>query len=310
MDKNPQVAILLSTYNGDKYLAEQLDSILNQSYKNFIVVIRDDGSSDSTMQQLLQYESNYPNYFHVLKKNEKNMGASASFSYLVDYVLHNKDQAGLASPYMMFCDQDDVWLENKIETALSVMQKHEKGRNNIPILIHSDLSVVSASGEEIAESFIRYQGLKVNRNRFSQLVLINLVTGCAAMINRALAEKSLPVHQDAIMHDWWFALIASAFGEIVFIDKPLIHYRQHGSNTIGAKKQSRSTPFSGRFISKLFRASPNKHLQDVAIQANAFSKTYTSSLNKKQKRTLKLAGRLNTSSVMLQRVLCRILQIY
>ena len=238
------------------------------------------------------------------------MGASASFSYLVNYVLNNKNQLGLTSYYMMFCDQDDVWFESKIETAVNLMQKREKGRNNIPILIHSDLSVISASGEEIAESFIRYQGLKINRNRFSQLILINLVTGCTAMINRALAEKSLPMHQDAIMHDWWFALTASAFGEIAFIDKPLIHYRQHGSNTIGAKKYTRSTPFSGLFITKLFRASPNKHLKDVAVQADAFSKAYTSSLNKKQKRALILAGHLNTNSVMLQRLLCRILQVY
>ena len=108
--------------------------------------------------------------------------------------------------------------------------------STLPIIVHSDLEVVSEQNTVIAKSLISYQGLEIERNSFPNLVISNLVTGCTALINEPLAEKALPIPEKAIMHDWWLALVASAFGKLVYLDIPLVHYRQHGNNTIGAKE--------------------------------------------------------------------------
>ena len=107
MSANTKIAVLLSTYNGEKFLGEQLDSLLAQSHKNFILVVRDDGSRDRTVSILESYAGDHPERIHLLSRDGVNMGASAGFAFLVDYVLKNKKLLGLKSTYMMFCDQDD-----------------------------------------------------------------------------------------------------------------------------------------------------------------------------------------------------------
>ena len=309
MDKMPKVAILLSTYNGENYLAPQLDSILNQSYKNFVVVVRDDGSDDSTVQQLAEYQAIHPAYFHVLEQRGENLGASTSFACLIKYVLDNKDRLELEHAYMMFCDQDDVWFKEKIAVEMQLMLEREKVFDGNPVLVHSDLTVVSEAGEKIAQSFIEYQGLGIHRNRFPQLVLCNLVTGCTALLNEALAAKSLPMDEKAIMHDWWIALVASAFGEIAYLSEPLVHYRQHNRNAIGAKEYIKPRPLGDTLVKKLFGRSADPHLHEVAAQASAFSNVYGQELDGRQKLALVLVGRLKTQYALLQNVLCRVVRV-
>ncbi|MED5529744.1 MAG: glycosyltransferase family 2 protein, partial [Pseudomonadota bacterium] len=245
MITDPKIAILLSTYNGTKYLEEQLDSILNQTYSNYVIVARDDGSYDDTIQLLNKYAKKFTDKFHLLEQDLLNLGASDSFSYLIEYVLENKQSLGLESAYMMFCDQDDIWSLEKIDKQIDEMikvEKHQTGTKPIPVLIHSNLRVVSEDKSLIAESFVHYQGLEIERNRFTNLVISNVVTGCTVFINEALARKAVPVSKEAIMHDWWLSLVASAFGKLVFIDAPLVSYRQHDTNAIGAKEFVKSTP--------------------------------------------------------------------
>ena len=146
MITDPKIAILLSTYNGTKYLEEQLDSILNQTYSNYVIVARDDGSYDDTIQLLNKYAKKFTDKFHLLEQDLLNLGASDSFSYLIEYVLENKQSLGLESAYMMFCDQDDIWSLGKIHKQIDEMLKVEKqqtGTKPIPVLIHSNLRVVS-----------------------------------------------------------------------------------------------------------------------------------------------------------------------
>lgn len=319
MNTKPKIAVLLSTYNGEKFLAEQLDSILNQSYDNFLIVIRDDGSSDGTIDMLRKYRDAHSDKFHLVESDNINRGASGGFSFLVEYTLAKKIELGLGMAYMMFCDQDDIWFASKIENQVSAMLKAEQeviGKEKIdskvssadilPVLIHSDLQVVSEQNVAIASSFVKYQGLEIQRNRFQNLVVSNLVTGCTAFINESLAEKAVPVPANAIMHDWWIALVAAAFGKLIFLDEPLVRYRQHGNNTIGAKEFTRLTPVGRSFWQRVFARKASEHLIEVAIQAVHFRQRFGKQLSQRQNMSLRISGSMKVRAGLVQRVAYRI----
>jgi len=319
MDTKPKIAILLSTYNGEKFLAEQLDSILNQSYDNFLIVVRDDGSSDGTVSVLQQYLAENPGRFHLVEQDNINRGASGSFSCLIEYTLSKKASLGLDRSYMMFCDQDDIWFNSKIEEQVTAMlQAEEMGMDKerkgsqidkseiVPVLIHSDLQVVSEQNSVIAKSFIKYQGLEIERNRFQHLVVSNLVTGCTAFINESLAEKAVPVPEKAIMHDWWLAVVATAFGKLIFLDVPLVRYRQHGSNTIGAKEFIKPTPVSLSFWRRVFARKTNGHLIEVANQAYEFRQRFGKQLSTRENMGLRISAAMKIRIGIVQRIAYRI----
>ena len=309
MITDPKIAILLSTYNGTKYLEEQLDSILNQTYSNYVIVARDDGSYDDTIQLLNKYAKKFTDKFHLLEQDLLNLGASDSFSYLIEYVLENKQSLGLESAYMMFCDQDDIWSLEKIDKQIDEMikvEKHQTGTKPIPVLIHSNLRVVSEDKSLIAESFVHYQGLEIERNRFTNLVISNVVTGCTVFINEALARKAVPVSKEAIMHDWWLSLVASAFGKLVFIDAPLVSYRQHDANAIGAKESVQSTLVDRSFWQKTLGCKSNAHLSEVARQAADFRNRFGQELTTHDNIGLQISSCMGTKVGILQRIFYRI----
>lgn len=301
----PKIAILLSVYNGEKFLPAQLDSLLAQTYQNFIVIIRDDGSKDRSFKLVTEYAEKHPEKFFVLPQDDKNYGASGGFSFLVQYALDHSIELGFEPHYLMFCDQDDRWFDSKIETQLDTMLLLEQEWGNIPLLVHSDLQVVSESGSLIAPSLISFQGLEIERNRFPNLAISNLVTGCTAMINRALAEKFLPVPDAAIMHDWWLAMTASAFGKLVFLDQPLIHYRQHQNNTIGAKEFVQTTSTSRSFWQKIVTTKANEHLIEVGIQAAAFRGRFGKELEFRDRVALGLCAGMKVRVAFIQRIFYR-----
>lgn len=303
-----KVAILLSTYNGQKYLTAQLDSILTQTHNDFIILIRDDGSADNTPQLLEELRVQHPAVVHLLGSEGGNLGPCAGFACLMDYALTNKNTLGLQQAYLMFCDQDDVWYKDKIATELALLQKIETEHGaNQPVLVHSDLRVVTKSGAVIADSFTRFQGLDAAKNKFSQVLVSNKVTGCTALINEALARKSLPVPGQAIMHDWWLGLVASAFGRTGFIDQPLLDYRQHEGNAIGAKAYPTRKILSRANLKKFLDSSPVSLHHDVADQAAAFLDCYRQELSGLQRTQLKMATALKSNNGILQRLLFRIL---
>lgn len=223
LDTNFKIAILLSTYNGDTYLNEQLDSLLSQTYKNFEILARDDGSSDNTLEILNSYNIR-------IIDSKKNLGVKSSFALLLKYAVENSD-----ADYFMFCDQDDVWKSDKIEKTLLKMQEIEQEFGIIPLLVHTDLKVVDERLEFISDSFISYQNLNAQISNFSRLLMQNNITGCTMMLNKELAKICLPIPVECMMHDWWIGLVASKFGKIGYIDEATIKYRQHETNTIGAK---------------------------------------------------------------------------
>lgn len=307
MSAHTKIAVLLSTYNGEKFLAEQLNSLLAQSHKNFVLVVRDDGSRDRTVSILESYAGDHPERIHLLSRDDVNRGASAGFAFLVDYVLNNKQSLGLKSTYMMFCDQDDTWFPEKIEKLLAAMLATEADNDSaLPVIVHSDLEVVSEQNTVIAKSLISYQGLEIERNSFPNLIISNLVTGCAALINEALAEKALPIPENAIMHDWWLALVATAFGKVVYLDIPLVHYRQHGNNTIGAKEFIKVSVVSMSLWRRILAPKPNEHLTEVSIQAAEFHRRYGSQLSGRERLSLRLCMGMGIKIGIVQRLMYRL----
>lgn len=224
---NFNIDILLATYNGEFFIEEQLKSLFEQSYQNFKILVRDDGSKDRTLEIVRQYQKYYPGRIEIIVDDDRGLGPSGNFGRLLQYS---------TAPYIMFCDQDDVWLENKIERTLAEMKKVEaKSEKDFPILIHSDLIVVNKDLNIIKESMSKSQKLYAHQNEFHQLLIQNNITGCTMMINKPLLKYAFPIPQEAIMHDWWLGIIASAYGKVQYIDEGLILYRQHGSNDVGAQ---------------------------------------------------------------------------
>lgn len=221
------VDILLSTYNGSKYLKEQLDSIFVQTYKEWHLIIRDDGSNDDTLKILYHYKKKYPSKISIMEDKQR-IGPALSYFKLLE--ISNAD-------YIMFCDQDDVWYVNKIEECINRMIEIEKKYKLKPILIHSDLEVVDESLNLIHKSLFQYQNLCKKIISFKQFFFANNVTGCTVMINKFVKNICLPVPNGVFMHDMWIAVNCKRNdGILFFIDKPLVKYRQHGKNNLGAKK--------------------------------------------------------------------------
>lgn len=221
------IKILLAVYNNSDYLPAQLQSLLKQTYPHFHIIARDDCSTDNSLAILKSFAVEHPDKITVIK-GDKNLGAKGNFSYLVNLV---------QGDYIMFCDGDDVWLPTKIEESLSLMHKNEAlyGKET-PILIHTDLVVVNKNLKTLNPSFWSYSKLTPKTaNQLNRLLTHNVITGCTLLINRALLQLASPIPQEAIMHDWWIGLTASAFGQIDFLKKGTILYRQHGRNDVGAK---------------------------------------------------------------------------
>jgi len=228
---NKQVYILLATYNGEKYLFEQLESIICQTYTNWQLIVHDDNSRDNTVSIIKRYEKEYPNKIIFLDDNVSCGGAKENFTYLLNSIDDNFD-------YVMFCDQDDIWLDNKIEVTLQKMIEVENNHINKPILIHTDLKVVDEKLNIISDSMFKYQKLNIiYQNSIYDLAIQNIITGCTMMINAKLAFLSKYIPQDAVMHDWWISLITlKNQGKIAFLKESTILYRQHSSNEVGSKK--------------------------------------------------------------------------
>ncbi|MHB9097316.1 MAG: glycosyltransferase family 2 protein [Syntrophales bacterium] len=224
---NGTIDILLATCNGAPYLPEQLDSLMAQTCRSWRLLVRDDGSSDGTLEILEHYRSRHPDVIMIIPSEGQNLGACGNFSRLLE-------QAD--APYVMLCDQDDFWLPDKVETTLTAMQELERQHGAAtPLLIHTDLMVVDEQLTVIGESLWRFQSTEPQRlTKLNRVLLQNLATGCTIMINRALRDLAVPVPKQAWMHDWWLVLVATAFGRVAAVEKPTVLYRQHGRNDTGA----------------------------------------------------------------------------
>ncbi|MCD8323780.1 MAG: glycosyltransferase family 2 protein [Clostridiales bacterium] len=246
--KTEKIAILVASYNGEKYLGELLDSLLAQSETGWVAYIHDDGSTDGTAVVIAEYANRYPEKF-VCVEGEPSGGAKNNFFFLFRQV---------EAPLYMCCDQDDVWLPDKMEKTLRRMRGSRGAEScdpmtgaerealcdnvgrtaEIPRLVFSDLRVADRELHPIADSMNQYQRLHCEDLAACHLMIENVVVGCTMMVNRALRDRLIEVTDltDVVMHDWWAALIAAQFGGIAYLDEATILYRQHGDNEQGARK--------------------------------------------------------------------------
>ena len=254
-----QIDILVSTYNGEGYLKEQLESIFAQDIHDWHILIRDDGSKDRSVSIIEEYASRYPDKITVITEPPGRVGIPAAFECLL---------VNSSSPYVAFCDQDDVWLPNKLRLLRECIQQVEDtNQEGVPVLVHSDLKVVNNKLDKLADSFWKYQKLNPSKMQSLERLLVqNCVTGCAAMVNRALVARALPIPKDAIMHDWWLALIAASEGKIKALSTRTMDYRQHEHNSNGAKKWSSKyilykvfTEMGGRRANSIFSIRCSRH---------------------------------------------------
>ena len=229
MNTSPRVDVILSTYNGADFLSEQIESILIQTYRNWRLVIRDDASDDSTAAILNDYHGRYPQQICLVSGPVENKGVVRSFEALM---------YECSAEYVFFCDQDDVWERDKIALQMErILELEMRYGKSMPVLVHTDLTVVDEELRPMSDSFWKYQHLDpASMTSLQRLLVQNCVTGCAMLINRALLELALPIPRDAIMHDWWLALVAVSEGIVSHVDRQTIRYRQHAKNDTGAKR--------------------------------------------------------------------------
>jgi glycosyltransferase involved in cell wall biosynthesis len=221
------VAILMSTYNGEAYVAAQIRSILGQSWQRWKLYVRDDGSQDATLNIVQQFVEEYPGRVYLVPSNGTHLGADRSFSYLLEYVRSN---------YFMFCDQDDVWLPRKIEQSMCCMQGLEGTYGSqTPLLVHTDLRVVNADLKELGPSVWHYgHHNPVLSQQLNRLLVQNMIFGCSILANASLKEVATPTPARAVQYDWWLGLVAAVLGYVGYLLEPTALYRQHGRNLVGA----------------------------------------------------------------------------
>ncbi|MBR3163409.1 MAG: glycosyltransferase family 2 protein [Clostridia bacterium] len=222
-----QIDILLATYNGEKYIKEQIDSILNQTYKNIKLIVSDDCSKDGTVEILKEYEQKDKRVeLHLLQEN---VGVVKNIEFLLNNV---------QAPYYMLADQDDYWMPEKVEKSLEKLKKENAD------LVFGDLEVVDENLNTIYPSFNDYMLLtrKIKKYIGSYKVnyLYNSVTGCTVLAKKETIDYILPLPTTSkhLIHDHWIALMVALHGKLAYMPEKYIKYRQHGNNQVGTEKIS------------------------------------------------------------------------
>ena len=224
MDK---IDILMATYNGEKYLKEQIESILNQTYSNFRLIVSDDCSTDNTRMILEEYQEK-DNRIEIYYQ-DKNLGYIKNFEFLLNKVENN---------FYMLSDQDDIWISNKIEKSMKTLKQENAD------LVFCDLMLINQNGERISDSFWKekkfYNKIKKDKSR-KGLRLNNYITGCTILSKKEFLKYILPIPKGTkyLIHDYWIAIILSLKGKITYIEEPLVKYRQHQDNQVGYKMKSK-----------------------------------------------------------------------
>lgn len=262
-----KVEILLSTYNGEKFLQDLLGSLVSQDYPELLVRVRDDGSTDKTQQILKDFQT--ANKGKVELDFDRNIGVKASFFKLLE-------SSSAAADYFAFCDQDDSWLPGKITKAVSMLKQIDE---DIPLLYCSDKILIDENG-----NILNKLKLKQRNPSFRNAVVQNIASGCTYVINKEAKKvilDSMPKFEKIRMHDWWFYLTVSALGKVLYDPESLILYRIHRQNVIGIE-----VDWLKNVTARLKRLFAYKGLPLITEQALEFSRLYENSLNHNQKEVL------------------------
>lgn len=231
---NDVIAVILATYNGEKFVRKQLDSLLSQTYQHYVIYIRDDSSTDGTVQIIKEYVDMYPKKIFFLK-NRNNLG------FLKTYELLLRD---CSEEYIAFCDQDDIWNNDKIEKEYYALKEVESANPGLPVLVHSDLEMIDEEDRTICNSFFDYKMYIFSKKKDLGSILGPCgVMGNTILINKWLKMKILPFFDPLDYHDYYIAVVNEICGKRVTLKDRLVRYRIHSSNTsnnrIGFKKESK-----------------------------------------------------------------------
>ncbi len=226
--RSSTIEIVLPVFNGVNFLSDQIASIADQSLKPERVLARDDGSTDGSLTLLEDLQSVYGDHWlQIIPGDGIRLGCVGNVNRLLELT---------TAPYVALADQDDLWFANKLEILMELMLDYERSYGSeSPLLVHADLELIDAQDCSLGTTYLRRQRLDVTRIKWADLAITNVVTGCSALVNRALIERSLPIPAEALMHDWWLALVSAAFGGIGYSPQPCMGYRQHGFNVLGSQ---------------------------------------------------------------------------
>ncbi len=259
-----KVIVLMSTYNGEKYVSEQIDSILSQTYSNIEILVRDDGSKDKTVEILKKYEKE--NKIQLIQG--ENVGFIKSFFSLIK-------EAGEAD-YYAFSDQDDVWFENKIEKAVSLLEKEEK---NIPILYFAAYDFYNANME-----FTGHGGIYKKGPSFRNSLVDCITLGINCVMNKKAVEMmKQDIPQNSCGHDWWTYMLCSGLGKVIYDTTPVLKYRRHDNNVSAGGMNF--IKFQIWRIKKFF---VNGYFKNVKEQLKEYETLYGNKLSKENQKLLKL----------------------
>ena len=258
MDQNvrPKVKIILSTYNGERYIEELVESVCAQDYPEFRLIIRDDGSTDTSREILEKYETSR----NVDIVYGQNLGVIKSFIELLR-------MAGDDADYIAFCDQDDIWRKNKITRAVEQLGREVAA--DIPGLYFCRYTLVDEKKNVLGTS-----RAPLRRPSFSNALVQNIASGCTMVINqkaRSLFIDHIPANP--LMHDWWVYLLVSAFGKVIYDPASTILYRQHRENIIGAKAS-----FLGKWRGRASQFYERWGKRKITSQAIEFREIFTDML--------------------------------
>lgn len=285
------VAIVMATYNGERYVGEQIESILKSSYQDFELFIFDDCSKDNTMSILYGYEEQNPSKIHVFR-NEENLGLTINFLRAV---------RNTTMDYIMFCDQDDVWKPNKIGITLKRM-RHMEAQNGKekPIAVFTDAVVVDKELQVLQNSYSSSHNLNPRKTDLSHILMENKLIGCTVMLNAALRKvlQSNPLPTKARYHDWWVALIAASMGKIGYVNEGTLLYRQHGGNIVGGDD------FASYVKNRLSSLHDQKEaLRSLYRQAEEFETIYQELLSEESSLIIKRFAELEQYNYLVRRFL-------
>lgn len=226
----PSALVLMPTFNGEAFLREQIDSILAQEDVDLYLLARDDGSSDATPALLAELAASNDR-FTLLCDQRGRLGYAGNFAALLDAALLGEHRLFLLS------DQDDLWQRSRAKRQIALLESTAgSGENRTPCMCHSDLSLIDGEGHAISASFLSAMQIRheAPARQLPTLLSQNFVTGCTVAMNRELLALALPFSANARNHDHWLALCAACYGMLLFDPLPLVAYRQHQHNAIGA----------------------------------------------------------------------------
>ncbi len=278
------VSVVMATFNGEKFLEKQLNSILTQTRPAAAIIICDDRSTDGTVAILQKYQQRYSIIqYHI---NASRLGVVNNF----------KKAVSLCDPshYIAFSDQDDIWLPEKLEQSVKALTEIDDGES--PAFIYSDLIVIDQEDAVLNPSFRNELGHDKYRHNLKTLLFGNFVLGCTVMINVPMRSylPFIPV-SPAFNHDTWIGLIGFSFGKAASLPTSYIWYRKHSTNVTfaGFRRKNRSQRIFGH-IKHLF--SKSEYLEDQLVLVDLFLKMYHQQLSQEQKKLMQQFLRLKNSS--------------